>query len=74
MIEKITYVGFIASATGMAIASCYKVIDYIVAGATVAGIVAGVVSAGGIGIGTLLINKVIAGASKNVAKSIMAGW
>lgn len=73
-LAKLSFVGFIASATGLSLAASYKVIDYILAGATVAGIVAAVISAGGIGIGTLLIKRVLKGASKKVAKSVMAGW
>lgn len=72
--QKTVFLGFIGTATGLSMAASYKVIDYILAGATVAGIVAAVVSAGGIGIGTVLIKRVLAGASKNVAKSVMAGW
>lgn len=73
--EKNSFIiALITGATGISLGAAYKVIDYILAGATVAAIVAAVVSAGGIAIGTALIKKVIAGASKNVAKSIMAGW
>lgn len=72
--KKLSFIGFVATATGLSLAASYKVIDYILAGATIAGIVAAVISAGGIGIGTVLIKRILKGASKKVAKQVMAGW
>lgn len=71
---KLSFLGFIASATGLSLAASYKVIDYILAGATVAGIAAAIISAGGIAIGHALIKKVLKGAAQKVAIPTMAGW
>ncbi|MBU3114773.1 hypothetical protein [Clostridium lacusfryxellense] len=74
MENKIPFMGYIVSATGMSLAGAYKVIDYALAAATVASVIAAVLTAGGIAIGTVLIKKVLVGASKGVAKSVMGGW
>ena len=50
MEQKSIFIGFITAATGLSMAAAYKVLDYIIAGATVAGIVAAVLSGMGIAI------------------------
>lgn len=74
MERKSIFIGFITAATGLSMAAAYKVLDYIIAGATVAGIVAAVLSGMGIAIGTALVKKVLAGLSKKTAASILVGW
>ncbi len=73
-IVKGIFLGYIATACGISLAAAYKVLDYIMVGATVAAIAAAVLSGLGIAITTVLIKKVIAGIAKKTAASIMAGW
>ncbi len=68
------FLGYIATACGISLAAAYKVLDYIMIGATVAAIAAAVLSGVGIAISTVLIKKVLEGVAKKTAAGIMAGW